>query len=101
MKETKNINVTKRTVSLAFKEFRDRIYKYLTLVYQIEILGDTNNRGFFAVDESLFGHRANTQIWILGIIESSTKKFCIERTFQRNTNTLKKLFQNLLNLVIL
>jgi hypothetical protein len=42
MKESKELNVTKRTVALAFKEFREIIYKYLTLVYHTEILGDTN-----------------------------------------------------------
>ncbi len=90
MKETKEINVTKRTVSLAFKELRDIIYKYLTLVYHTEILGDINSKRYFAADEPLLGHPANIQIWILGIIETSTKKFHIEGTFQRNTDTLKK-----------
>ncbi len=90
MKEKKEINVTKRIFSLLFKEFRDIIYKYLTLVYHTEILGYTNSRGYFAADQSLFSHRANTQIWLLGIIETFTKKFHIEGTLQRNIDTLIK-----------
>ena len=59
-------------------------------MYHTEILGDTNYGGYFAADESLFGHRDNTQIWILGIIETSSKKFRIEKSLSRNADTLKK-----------
>ena len=42
------------------------------------------------MDESLFGHRDNAQIWILGIIDTSSKEFRIEGSISRNSETLKK-----------
>jgi hypothetical protein len=62
IKEYKKIKVTKRTFSLAFKESRDIIYRYLELTYQTELLGDLSQGGYFSVDESLFRHSDNAQI---------------------------------------
>lgn len=80
---------------MAFKEFRDIIYRYLELTYQTGLLGELNQGGYFSVDESLFGHRDNAQIWILGIIDTSSKEFRIEGSLSRNSETLKKLSINL------
>ena len=90
IKEYKKIKVTKRTFSLAFKESRDIIYRYLELTYQTELLGDLSQGGYFSVDESLFRHSDNAQIWILGIIDTSSKEFRLERYLSRNSEILKK-----------
>ena len=95
IKAFKEINVTKRTVSLAFKEFRDIIYRYLELTYQTHLFRELNQGGYFSVDESLFGHRDNAQIWILGIIDTSQKDFRLEGCLSRNSETLKKFSVNL------
>ena len=44
-------------------------------VYNTELLGDVNQYGFFSVDESLFAHSNNKQVWILGIIDNENKYF--------------------------
>lgn len=51
------------------------------------MLGDENKNGFFAVDESLFGHIEGKQLWLLGIINND---FRIEPTYKRNIEDLKK-----------
>ena len=75
---------------MAFKEFRDRIYRYLELTYQNDLYGDLNQGGYFSVDESLFGYRDNAQIWILGFIDNCSKEFRLEGCLSRSSETLKK-----------
>lgn len=91
----KKIKVSQWLVNLAFKEFRNVIYKYLAVTYQVDLLGPDNQGGFFSVDESLFGHRKNSQIRIIGIIETSSKNFRFEGSILRNGETLKKFITKL------
>ena len=58
-------------------------------VYNRELFGDVNQNGFFSVDECLFAHSNNKQVWILGIIDNTSKDFRLEGTFNRDTNSLK------------
>ena len=44
---------------------------------------------FFSVDESLFVHSNNKQVWILGIIDNTNKDFRLDGTFNRDTASLK------------
>lgn len=74
---------------------RNIIYEYLNRIYQTDILGDLNTREFFCVEESLFSHKQNKQIWLLGIINNSTKEFRIEGTYSRDAITLEKILTNL------
>ena len=57
--------------------------------YNTELLGDVNQFGFFSVDESLFAHSHNKHVWILGIIDNTSKDFRLDGTFNRDTNSLK------------
>ena len=53
-------------------------------------LPDENENGFFSIDESLITHRNGKQIWLLGIINNSTKDFRIEGTYERTTDCIQK-----------
>ena len=44
---------------------------------------------FFSVDESLFVHSNNKQVWIFGIIDNTNKDFRLDGTFNRDTASLK------------
>jgi len=52
-------------------------------------LGDVNQYGYFSVEESLFAHSHNKQVWILGIINNTSKDFRLDGIFNRDTNSLK------------
>ena len=47
----------------------------MLIVYCSEPIGRTNRGGFYSVDESLFNHIKDSQIWCLGIINNQTKVF--------------------------
>ena len=50
-------NVSIKQIYNIYREIRKVIYEYYFRLYQNEKLGEINARGFFSVDESLFGHR--------------------------------------------
>ena len=60
------------------------------VIFQTDNLGDENEGGIFAWDESLFNHTKEEQILILGIINTSTKEFGLEAILKRDEFTLKK-----------
>ena len=77
-----------------FKEIREVIYRYLFIQYRSETFGDSNNSKYYSVDESLFGHKNISQIWILGAINNSTKDFRLEELLNRDTHILKNFITN-------
>ena len=72
-----------------YKEIRDVIYRYFRILYGSESLEDGNHIDYYSIDESLFGHRNNKQIWILGAINNRTKDFRVEAVLNRDSETLK------------
>jgi len=73
----KNYVVSTRTIRKIYNKLRDLIINYLNVVYDSELLGEENKNGYFAVDESLFGHVENKQFWLLGIINNEDRDFRI------------------------
>ena len=69
---------------------RNCIERYMHVVYNSEYISERNKFQNFSVDESLFGHINNKQIWILGSINTQTKEFRLEPTYDRTTETIKK-----------
>ena len=86
----KNIIISKREINNIYKAMRIYIQKYLLVVYNSENISKKNNFKNFAVDESLFGHRNNKQLWLLGAINTETQVFRIEPTYERTTENIKK-----------
>ena len=89
-----NIIISKKLILRIFKEIREVINRYLFIQYRSETFGDSNNSEYYSVDESLFGHKNNSQIWILGAINNSTKDFRLEGVLNRDTHNLKKFITN-------
>ena len=73
-----NITISKKLIFCIFKEIKDVIYRYLFIQYRSEKFGDSNNSEYYSLDESMFRHKNNSQIWILGTINNSKKDFRIE-----------------------
>ena len=47
-----------------YKEIRRIIYRYLNIIYQTEKKGEYNKREYLSVEESLFAHKNEKQVWI-------------------------------------
>ena len=62
----------------------------MLIVYYSEPIGEANGGGFYSVDESLFNHINDSQVWCLGIINYESKVFGIEAALNRSEETLKK-----------
>jgi len=86
----KNIIASKTLIGKVFKEVRLVLYYYYCIIYEAEEFGEEGKAEFFACDESLFTKYNNEQIWVLNIINTSTKEFRILATKNRDGNTLKK-----------
>ena len=53
----------------------------MQIVYQSEEFAKINNWNYYSVDKSLFVHDLNqAQIWVLGIIDNTSKQFRIVAT---------------------
>ena len=73
---------------------REVIYQYYLIQYKTETLGNENNHSeYYSIDESMFGHKNNKQIWMLGAINTITKDFRIEGVLFRDAETLNNLLQ--------
>ena len=89
-----NITISKQLILRIFKEIREIIYRYLFIQYRAETFGDSNNSEYYSVDESLFGHKKNSQIWILCAINNTTKGFRLEGVLNRDTHNMKNFITN-------
>jgi hypothetical protein len=54
------------------------------------LLGEADEHQYFAIDKSLFGHKHNKQLWLLGFVNTATKQFRVEATYEGDANTIKK-----------
>ena len=56
-------------------------------------MGYEKEHGILAVDESLFNHVNTNQIWVFGIISTSSKCFRLEGNLDSSEHTLKKFIE--------
>lgn len=57
---------------------RKIIAHYIKDIYLLEDLAEENAGDTICVDESLFVHEHNAQIWVVGLINSRTRKIGLE-----------------------
>ena len=88
--EEKKMFCSKNTIDRVYNEIREVIYKYLKVAYLSEEFGSLNKNEFFSIDESLFCHKNDSQIWIVGAVNNNTKDFRLEGVLSRDSNILKK-----------
>ena len=65
------------------------------LVYETEVIGDANKNEFYSADESLITHHNYKQIWLLEVINNSTKNFRIVGSYNRDSFTLSRFIKNI------
>ena len=93
-----NESITKGTVEKVYTAIRKVFKKYYSIVYQSEVFGETKAHKYFSVDESLFCADENkNHIWVLGIIDNTTKDFHLDIGYERNQNILKSFIMNYIN----
>ena len=69
---------------------RHYIAHYLYDKYKLEKLGVLNEFKTFAIDETLISHVNNTQLWIIGAIDTVNKDVRLILSFSRDEDTMKK-----------
>ena len=72
---------------------RNDITNYMRQVYTLDPLADLNNYYHVSINESLFTHEVNCQIWVIGLIYNETNNICIEIVQNRNHDTLKAIIE--------
>ena len=70
---------------------RQSISHYMRDVYELEILANENEHRKIAVDESLFTHVNNKPLWVIGLIDTNSKKFRLIPSFSRDGPKLKSI----------
>ena len=68
----------------------------MKIVYKLDRQVENNVNYIIAIDESMFAHIANQQIWIIGLISINTKKWRLEIVTDKSLNTLKLIIQYIL-----
>ena len=66
----------------------------MKIVYKLDRQVENNVNYIIAIDESMFAHIANQQIWIIGLININTKKWRLEIVTDKSLNTLKLIITN-------
>lgn len=73
--QEKHITLSKPIIYSIYKEIRKVIYQYYLIDYETESLGFINGNQYYSVDESFFILRNNAQLWLLGVIDNTSKDF--------------------------
>lgn len=73
---------------------RHYIAHYIKDYYYIEKISSKNYFEHFAVDESDFVKVGGKIFWVIGIINTHTKKLRLELSFNRDTAVIKKNYKS-------
>ena len=71
------------------------IAHYMKDCYYLEKIADLNEHASISIDENLFVHQGNKQIWVAGLINNTSRKIRLEILPNRNAETIKKIITNL------
>ena len=83
--------ISKQLILDILNTLRRYIAHYIKYMYIIENISEENKMERFAIDESLFTNINNSPLWVIGIINTSSKKLRLELSFKRNADVLKKI----------
>lgn len=93
LNDNKKIKIFETALLKVYSELRLIIYLYMKILYESEAISTKNNRDYFSVDESLINHINNKQIWLLSIINNTSKEFSIKVSYNRDSGTLANYIQ--------
>lgn len=105
LKEVKNgaeiYSILKKIYPVSQKHLND-ILEHMRLVlayyikdcYAIERIAEENHNESISIDESLFTHENNSQVWVVGKINNITRKIRLEIVEKRSRNTMEKIINS-------
>ena len=70
---------------------REIIAKYLDATYKIEYIAEENGQDSISVDESLFVHNGQIQIWVVGLINNRSREIRLVQVENRTSSTIKNI----------
>ena len=76
-----------------FQNCRIIIANYIRTIYQLDPLAYTDAHDMLAVDESLFSHLNDKQIWLVDLINLRTNDIRLELVENRSSETLKLIIE--------
>ena len=68
---------------------------YLKDIYQLDMITEHDNDESISIDESLFVHDNHNQIWVLGMINNSSRIIRLEILENRAQSHIKKIIERL------
>ena len=77
---------------------RGIIYRYLYIIYQDKNLGDKDEHKFYSMNVSLICHKNSHQLWLLGVVDNTTKEFRIEASFSRDTPKIQNFIHKFIDI---
>ena len=86
-----NISISLIHVTEILQKLREYIAHYIKDVYKLEEISIENEMSTFAIDESNFFSDGNITTWVIGIINIASRKIRLDFSYDRNTNTMKKI----------
>ena len=97
IKEKYNKIIKEIHIQKILEFIRKIIYVYMKNKYNTTLIGGFDNEGnqkIAAIDESLFVHEGNLQIWVIGGIETKYRRIRREITLNRIAQTIEEFIYN-------
>jgi transposase-like protein len=92
----KDYPISKPHVYKILDNMRYIIAHYLKETYNLEKITELNKHDNISVDESLFVHINNQQLWVVGIINNNSREIRLEIVENRSAETMKKIITTLI-----
>ena len=86
-----NISITKDMIYKILKYMRIYIANYFKDLYKIENISTENAYNYYAIDDSDLVKINGNILWVIGIINTSTKYIGLEVSFNRDQSIMKKI----------
>ena len=92
----KDYPLSKQHVYKILDNMRYIIAHYLKDTFNLEKITELNKHDNISVDESLFVHINNRQIWVVGLINNYSREIRLEIVENRSAETMKKIITTLI-----
>lgn len=97
-KSGENTAISKNHLLNILKTMKEIIAKYLDDTYKIEYIAKENCLNSNSVDESLFVHNGQIQVWVVELINNRTREIRLVEVENRTSSTIKNIITGLIPL---
>ena len=95
-KSCESTAISKNHILNILKTMRELIAKYLDDTYKREYIAEENGQDSISVDESLFVHNGQIQVWVVGLINNRTREIRLVQVENRTSFTIKNIITGLI-----